>query len=77
MKFIWFESLTGFREESPEQVRANIVVADQTMVSTVNGWQMVCGRLETPSLADLRTRLKAAPPPAGTLRALVFSSSVC
>ena len=53
---MWFEVLTGFKEESPDQVRANIVVANNTMTSTVNEKTMVYGRLETPTLAELRTR---------------------
>ncbi len=53
---MWFEDLTGFKEETPEQVRANLVVKGTTMTSLVNGRTMACGRLETPSLAELRTR---------------------
>ncbi len=53
---MWFESLTGFREESSEQVRANIVLAGNTITSTVNGKSLVCGYLETPTLAELRMR---------------------
>lgn len=53
---MWFEELTGFREESPEQVRANLTVSGPSMTSAVNGRTMICGRQETPSLGDLRTR---------------------
>ncbi len=31
----WFETLTGFSEESPEQVRANITVDGYTLKSRV------------------------------------------
>lgn len=65
---MWFETLTGFREESPEQVRANIVVAGPTMTSTVNGKTMVYGRLETPTLAELRTRAQEHQSYRGKLR---------
>ncbi len=53
----WFESLTGFRETSPNEVRKNIAVDGETLTSTVNTKGMVCGRLETPSLAELRERV--------------------
>jgi hypothetical protein len=53
---MWFESLTGFREESPEQVRANLILSDNTITSMVNGRAFVCGYLETASLAELRMR---------------------
>lgn len=53
----WFEELTGFSEESPEQVRANLHLDGETLTSRINGKAMVCGRLETPSLAELRKRV--------------------
>ena len=52
----WFESLTGFRELSPQQVRENIILDGDVLKSCVNGRVMACGRLETPSLAELRER---------------------
>ena len=56
----WFEKLTGFSEESPEQVRANLSVDGQVLQSHVNGKTLICGELETPSLADLRQRVQAS-----------------
>ena len=56
----WFEKLTGFSEESPEQVRANLSVNGQVLQSHVNGKTLICGELETPSLADLRQRVQAS-----------------
>ena len=53
----WFEVLTGFREMSPSQVRKNIIVDGETLTSHINGKVMACGRLETPSLAELRERV--------------------
>ena len=55
----WFETLTGFAEESPTQVRENISVDGQTLTSHRNGKVFVCGQLETPTLAELRERVKA------------------
>lgn len=55
----WFEVLTGFREESPSQVRQNITVHGETLTSQVNQKLMVCGRLEMLSLSDLRERVRS------------------
>ena len=56
----WFEELTGFAEESPEQVQANFSVDGQVLQSRKNGKTLVCGALETPSLAELRRRVQAS-----------------
>lgn len=56
---MWFETLTGFSEESPEQVRANLCVDGRVLKSRVNGREFVCGELETPSLAELRERVRS------------------
>lgn len=55
----WFETLTGFPEEHPPQVRANIVVDGDALRSRANGKVLVCGELETPSLAELRKRVSS------------------
>lgn len=54
---MWFEKLTGFAEESPQQIYANITVDGEVLKSHVNGKVMVCGQLETPSLGELRERV--------------------
>ncbi|TAF53186.1 MAG: hypothetical protein EAZ61_07195 [Oscillatoriales cyanobacterium] len=53
----WFERLTGFREVSPDRVREQIVVEGDRLTSIVNQKSYVYGRLETPSLAELRRRV--------------------
>jgi hypothetical protein len=63
----WFEVLTGFPEESPEQVRANITVHDKTLTSNVNGRVLVCGQLETPTLTELRERVHSMGPANGRI----------
>ncbi len=70
---MWFEQLTGFAEKNPEQVRENLTVDGQILRSRVNGKAFVCGQLETPSLAELRQRLRAAGAQSGptTLREVV------
>ena len=54
---MWFEELTGFREETTAQVRENLSVEGVMLKSHVNGKEYVCGQLETPSLAELRERV--------------------
>ncbi|MDD2390956.1 MAG: hypothetical protein PHP23_14660 [Desulfobacterales bacterium] len=70
---MWFETLTGFAEQSPEQVRANITVDGFELTSQVNGRRMICGDLETPSLAELRGRVRSETYSAGntTIREVV------
>ena len=63
----WFETLTGFPEESPQQVRENITVDGQALKSHVNGKVLDCGQLETPSLAELRERVHASGHEAGKI----------
>ena len=53
---MWFEDLVGFREISGDDVRANLSVVGETLVSAVNGRRMGCGTLELASLAALRDR---------------------
>lgn len=57
---MWFESLMGFAEMSPDQVRRLIQVEGDRMTSTVNGRSYGCGTLTLPSLGELRRRLGAA-----------------
>jgi hypothetical protein len=57
---VWFETLTGFSETSPLQVRENIILDGERLKSLVNGKIMTCGRLQTPSLAELRERVRAS-----------------
>lgn len=54
----WFEDLTGFRETSPEQVRKQLTLDGETLTSNANRRRMVCGRLETPALSELRERVR-------------------
>lgn len=53
---MWFQKLTGFKEESPEQVRENLQVEGEFLTSSVNGKSYRFGQLETPTLAELRSR---------------------
>ncbi len=53
---MWFEKLTGFREENPKQVRSNIDVVENKLISKINGAELCFGKLTIPSLDDLRTK---------------------
>jgi hypothetical protein len=64
---MWFEKLTGFVEESPQQVRSNMTVEGNLLKSGVNGNVFICGKLETPSLAELRERVELCKSPRGSL----------
>lgn len=52
----WFEKLTGFRESDPNQVRDNITIDGDNMTFQPNGKTVAWGALETPALAELRSR---------------------
>ena len=56
---MWFEALTGFPEKTPEQVRQYLTIKGNTLTSNINGATYLCGRLETPTLGELRQRVQA------------------
>ena len=47
---MWFKELMGFTEESPEQVKANIDVSGNRLISKVSHAEYVYGWLEVFSL---------------------------
>lgn len=53
---MWFKKLTGFTEENPDQVRRLLTVKDNKIYSEVNKKEYQYGRLEFPSLEELRLR---------------------
>ncbi len=53
---MWFEKLVGFKENNPEQVRENIEIIDNKLISKINKREFIFGKLETPSLEYLRTQ---------------------
>lgn len=65
---MWFEALTGFVEESPAQVRSNLLVSGNSLTSKINGKSFVCGELQTPSLGELRLSLPRSQLPKGSIK---------
>ncbi len=53
---MWFEKLVGFKENNPEQVRKNIEIVDNKLISKINNNEFIFGKLELPSLEDLRNQ---------------------
>jgi hypothetical protein len=53
---MWFDALTGFREDDVDDVAAQFVVDGATLRSQANGRTMRHGRFEMPTLAHLRER---------------------
>ncbi|MCY2962569.1 MAG: hypothetical protein NT069_02780, partial [Planctomycetota bacterium] len=54
----WFEKLTGCSEISPGQVRTDLEVHGGRLSSRRNGRSWQFGELETPTLAQLRERVR-------------------
>ena len=67
----WFQRLFGFSERSPEHVHANLGVDGAILTSRVNGASYRIGRLETPSLGELRARASGSPNEAIRVRNVV------
>lgn len=54
----WFEKLTGCVGESPESVQKHLFIDGRRLHSRLNGKSWLCGELETPTLAQLRQRVR-------------------
>jgi hypothetical protein len=72
----WFEILTGFPEQSPQQVRKNIAIDGPELTSQINGKKLICGHLETPSLAELRQQVQTLSPQPGQLSLREITANV-
>ena len=73
---MWFEDLTGFVEVSPDQVRSQLVVSGNRIESRVNGNTFICGELQTPSLAELRSTTPQKQIPSGPIKVREVISDV-
>lgn len=58
MHSTWFSELTGLPDDSHESVCGNFTLDGPYLTSRANGRRFTYGRLETPSLSDLRERSK-------------------
>lgn len=54
LKTMWFEKLTGFKEESSENVRKNLRIEGDSFVSKANNKKFTFGKLEIPTLEQLQ-----------------------
>ena len=54
----WFEKITGCVGESRESVREHLFIDGRRLHSRLNGKSWLCGELETPTLAQLRQRVR-------------------
>ncbi|QDS93930.1 hypothetical protein FF011L_27070 [Roseimaritima multifibrata] len=68
----WFQRITGIKEKSPEQVRDQLSV-DGDCIVCPDGTRIAFGRLETPTLSELRKAVADAdvPPRRSTIREIV------
>ncbi|MBF0442395.1 MAG: hypothetical protein HQK54_10865 [Oligoflexales bacterium] len=64
----WFYNLVGFRETSPEDIRAKISIDGELLKSKVNNRSFFCGRFDTPSLCVLRNKISQQKLAKGKLR---------
>ncbi len=53
----WLNDLTGIEDENHESIHAYLKLDGEKLTSKKNGRTLVCGRLETPSLVELRQRI--------------------
>jgi hypothetical protein len=72
----WFEALTGFKETSYEDTRAKLRVDGETLVSSINNARYGIGRLEFPSLEELRRTAPFGPTSAQLLKARIVRGDV-
>ena len=68
---MWLKNLTGF-QESKEAIHKNITLKDGKLKSLINGRAYHYGRLETPSLKELRERVENSHAKKGKLKLFCF-----
>lgn len=70
---MWFEDLTGFKEVNPDQVRENLELQDNFLISKVNGKKYDIGQFHLLSLEELRKQA----PPLGAYQGEIKIKEVC
>ena len=53
---MWFKDLSGFQEESPENVKSKLIVENDYFISLANSKKFTFGKLEIPTLEELRNQ---------------------
>lgn len=53
---MWFKELTGFQEESPENVKSKLIIENDYFISLENSKKITFGKLEIPTLEQLRNQ---------------------
>lgn len=53
---MWFEELTGFKEESPEKVKSMLSIEGDAFISRANHQRFTFGELEISTLAQLKSK---------------------
>lgn len=72
----WFEHLTGFRELDFERTRSRLRIEGDRLHSIVNGENYGIGRLELPSLSELRERARLSSGRPGRLNVRIVQGDV-
>jgi len=72
----WFERLTGFREADYEETCSRLRIEGNHLFSPANGRKYAIGRLELPSLAELRDRAKPSRRKGDRIRVEVIQGDV-
>jgi hypothetical protein len=72
----WFERITGFAELPYEETQRKLRVEEGRLFSQHTDTTWAIGRLETPSLAELRQRVDKLLAPAGTTRVSCVKADV-
>lgn len=70
----WFKELTGFEEGGYAETRQRLKVCGEHLHCNVNGQRWAIGRLETPSLGQLRERARSDPQASGRLTVRAMAS---
>jgi hypothetical protein len=67
----WFAKLTGFREDGYDSTRKRLFVDGDELISTVNDSRFGVGKLEVPTLDDLRNRVQVPTDKRSTVQCVV------
>lgn len=75
IKFMWLKKLTGFNE-SKEAIHKNITLKENKLKSSVNGKEYHYGTLKTPSLKELKEKVKNSNDKKGKLKLKAIQADI-